>query len=159
MSAKQAKLLKGKQNISAVLQQKYLNKLQSQIDERMQQAQNELDEMITGNMKSVASAVTAASFDFADKLGLQVSAELSHVPDSVVKNIVTGKVYEGKWSLSNAIWKENKKIHSDVRKVIAQGVVEQKSAYDIAKDIEKYINPNAHKDWSWSKVYPGTNKK
>lgn len=157
--AKQMKLLKGKQNISAVLQQKYLNKLQSQIDERMQQAQNELDGMITGNMKSVASAVTAASFDFADKLGLQFSAELSHVPDSVVKNIVTGKVYEGKWSLSTAIWKENKKIHSDVRKVIAQGVVEQKSAYDIAKDIEKYINPNAHKDWSWSKVYPGTNKK
>ena len=157
--AKQAKLLKGKQNISAVLQQKYLNKLQSQIDERMQQAQNELDEMVTGNMKSVASAVTAASFDFADKLGLQFSAELSHVPDSVVKNIVTGKVYEGKWSLSTAIWKENKKIHSDVRKVIAQGVVEQKSAYDIAKDIEKYINPDARKDWSWSKVYPGTNKK
>lgn len=157
--AKQAKLLKGKQNISAVLQQKYLNKLQSQIDERMQQAQNELDEMVTGNMKSVASAVTSASFDFADKLGLQLSAELSHVPDSVVKNIVTGKVYEGKWSLSTAIWKENKKIHSDVRKVIAQGVVEQKSAYDIAKDIEKYINPDARKDWSWSKVYPGTNKK
>ena len=157
--AKQAKLLKGKQNISAVLQQKYLNKLQSQIDERMQQAQNELDEMVTGNMKSVASAVTSASFDFADKLGLKLSAELSHVPDSVVKNIVTGKVYEGKWSLSTAIWKENKKIHSDVRKVIAQGVVEQKSAYDIAKDIEKYINPAARKDWSWSKVYPGTNKK
>lgn len=157
--AKQAKLLKGKQNISTVLQQKYLNKLQSQIDERMQQAQNELDEMVTGNMKSVASAVTAASFDFADKLGLQFSAELSHVPDSVVKNIVTGKVYEGKWSLSTALWKENKKVHSDVRKVIAQGVVEQKSAYDIAKDIEKYINPNARKDWSWSKVYPGTNKK
>src|SRR5699024_10247721 len=44
-------------------------------------------------------------------------------------------------------------------KIIAKGVADGTPIYDIAKDLEKYVNPNAAKQWEWSKVYPGTNKK
>ena len=42
---------------------------------------------------------------------------------------------------------------------MAAGVAANKSAYEIAKDLEQYVNPNAKKEWDWSKVYPGTTKK
>lgn len=55
--------------------------------------------------------------------------------------------------------KHTKKAQQDINSIIAKGIAENKSSYDIAKDLEKYVNPSAKKDWDWSKVYPGTNKK
>ena len=52
----------------------------------------------------------------------------------------------------------SKKTHKDIDKIVAEGVALNKSAYDIAKDLERYINPTARKEWDWSKVYPGTNR-
>ena len=158
-AAQQAKKLKGKTNTSSVLRQRYLKALQEQIDTQMKQAQAELEGMITDNMVQVSQQVSQATIDFLNEVGLSVEGAFSHVPDQIVKNIATGKIYEGKWSLSSALWGERRKVQTDVQKVIAQGVAENKSTYEIAKDIERYVNPSARKDWEWSKVYPGTNKK
>lgn len=158
-AAQQAKKLKGRNNISSVLKQRYLKALQEQIDEQMKQAQAELEGMITDSMTQVSQQVSQATIDFLNEVGLSVEGAFSYVPDQIVKNIATGKIYEGKWSLSSALWGDRRKVHSDIQKVIAQGVAENKSTYEIAKDIERYVNPSARKDWAWSKVYPGTNKK
>ena len=158
-AAQQAKKLKGRTNISSVLRQRYLKALKEQIDEQMKQAQADLEGMITDNMVQVSQQVSQATIDFLEEVGLSVEGAFSYVPDQIVKNIATGKIYEGKWSLSSALWGERRKVQTDVQKVIAQGVAENKSTYEIAKDIERYVNPSARKDWEWSKVYPGTNKK
>ena len=34
-----------------------------------------------------------------------------------------------------------------------------KSAFDIAKDLEEYVDPKAKKSWDWKKVYPGVSSK
>lgn len=157
--AQQAKKLENKNNVSSILRQRYLKALQEQIDTQMKQAQADLEGMITDNMVQVSQQVSQATIDFLNEVGLSVEGAFSHVPDQIVKNIATGKIYEGKWSLSSALWGERRKVQTDVQKVIAQGVAENKSTYEIAKDIERYVNPSARKDWEWSKVYPGTNKK
>ena len=51
-----------------------------------------------------------------------------------------------------------KNTQGDIQYIVAQGIASQKSAFDIAKDLEKYVDPSAKKDWAWSKVYPGTKK-
>jgi SPP1 gp7 family putative phage head morphogenesis protein len=60
--------------------------------------------------------------------------------------------------LSRSIWNSTSKAKKDINTIIAEGIAQNKSTYDIAKDLEKYVNPSAKKDWAWSKVYPGTNK-
>ena len=144
---------------SDVLRKQYLNKLQEQINEQLIHIQKELNEIIPGNMKKTADAVVRDNLKFTKEVGLHVEGAFSHVPDEIVRTVISGQLYEGNWHLSQAIWAGTRKTESDIRMVIAKGIAENKSTYDIAKDLEKYVNPSARKDWNWSKVYPGTAKK
>ena len=46
----------------------------------------------------------------------------------------------------------------DMSYMLEKAVILKKSAFDFAKDIEQYVNPESRKPWDWSKVYPGTRK-
>lgn len=155
--AKQAE--KAPRTSSEALRQEYLNQLQKQVNRELNKIQSEVETTVTGNMKKTAEAVVDDNIAFLKKLGLPVEGAFSHVPDRIVRSVATGQLYEGKWSLSKALWKNTQKTQKDVQTVVAQGIAQNKSAYDIAKDLEKYVDPSARKDWDWSKVYPGTAKK
>ena len=43
--------------------------------------------------------------------------------------------------------------------IVSKGVAGQKSTYEIAKELEKYVNPSKARPWDWGKVYPGSAKK
>ena len=144
---------------SGVLRQQYLYGLQKQIDAELNKIRSELESTVKDNMKSTAEAVVDDNIDFLKAVGMPVEGAFSYVPDDVVQSIATGQIYEGNWTLSRAIWKNTKRTQRDVQSVIAQGIAQNKSAYDIAKDLEKYIDPSARKEWDWSKVYPGTARK
>lgn len=144
---------------SAPLQKSYLENLKKQVLEELDKASSGLQDMIEGNMKSAAESVIDSTLDFAQKVGLSVEGLYSHVPDEIVKAVATGKLYEGDWTLSKAIWKDHMKTQYNVNTIVAKGIAENKSAYDIAKDLEKYVDPSAEKPWDWSKVYPGVGRK
>lgn len=144
---------------SDALRKQYLNQLQKQLNEELEKIRGEIESTVKGNMKKTAEAVVGDNIDFLKEVGMPVQGAFSHVPDEVVRAVATGQVYEGRWSLSRAIWKNTKRTQKDVQSVIAQGIAQNKSAYDIAKDLEKYVDPSARKDWDWSKVYPGTARK
>lgn len=144
---------------SAPLQRYYLENLKKQVLDELNKASSGLQDMIEGNMKSVSESVIGCTADFTQRVGLHIEGLYSHVPDETVKIVASGKLYDGDWSLSKALWRNEQKVRNDINEVIAKGIAENKSAYDIAKDLEKYVDPSAAKDWDWSKVYPGTSKK
>ena len=144
---------------SGVLRQQYLNTLKKQIDSALTEIQKELSSEIKQNMKDTAKAVVEDNTEFLSSVGMPVQGAFSYVPDEIVKTVSSGKLYSGNWSLSKALWSTTQKTQKDVQIVIAQGIAQNKSAYDIAKDLEKYVDPSVRKDWDWSKVYPGTAKK
>lgn len=89
------------------------------------------------------------------------------VPEQIVNNIVNGNLYrkpdvlgnaQKHWSLSKSIWGDNRRTQQDIHTIIARGVAQGKPVYEIAKDIEQYVTPQAMRIWDWSKVYPGTKK-
>lgn len=143
---------------SGVLRAMYLSKLKGQINEQLTALGSDLERMVRGNMKSVADAVVMDNLSFLQYVGMPIQGAFSHVPRDVIESIITGRLYQGNWSLSKTIWKHTQKAQKDINTIIAQGIAMNKSTYDIAKDLEKYVNPSAKKDWAWSKVYPGTNK-
>lgn len=144
---------------SDVLRKQYLNALKKQVDDQLNKIRSEIEALIKGNMSKAAQSVVNGNLDFLKEVGMPIEGAFSYVPDDIVKSIATGQIYQGNWTLSGAIWKSTTKTQQDVQTVIAQGVTENRSAYDIAKELEKYVDPSAKKDWDWSKVYPGTSSK
>lgn len=146
-------------NISSRLRKQYLEKLQSQLDESYKELRNDIKKTVEENVEKAAQAVTDSTNKFLKDVGLTIEGAYSFVPKDIVTMLSTGQLYQGNWSLSKALWKDVQKHQFDINRIIAEGVAANKSAYDIAKDLEKYVDPSARKEWDWSKVYPGTNKK
>ena len=151
--------LQGEGTTSQSLKKAYLNKLIKQLKEEYKALGEELEEQIKKGMQDTASTVVQANAEWLKKAGLTIEGAYSYVPKDIVSMLVTGQLYGGGWTLSKAIWGESKKHAHDIDKIVAAGVAANKSAYEIAKDLEKYVNPSAKKEWDWSKVYPGTSKK
>lgn len=155
---KRAKLLEGS-TASANLQREELRKLAKELQQEAQKIASFLEGSIKDDMTKVSEAVVKDALKFNSLIGLDIKGAFSHVPADIVETILTGKLYQGNWSLSGALWIDIAKTQQDINKIIAEGIALNKSAYDIAKDLEKYVDPSARKDWDWSKVYPGTKKK
>lgn len=155
---RELKSLKGKANISSIMQRNYLRQLQKQIDQSLADVDVNLEKIIKTGIRDTAQGAVVDAQTMLLNAGIHIKGAFSHVPQDIVARVTSGQIYQSNWSLSKAIWSNNKKIHNDINKIISKGIAENKSAYDIAKDLEKYVTPGAQKPWDWGKVYPGTNK-
>lgn len=143
---------------SDALRKQYLNTLQGQIDDQLRDIETQLNTTIRSNMTSAATATVNSAKGFLSQNGLSITGAYSHVPADIVRSVASGQLYAGNWTLSRALWLNTKETQRDIQNIIAQGIAQNKSAYEIAKDLEKYVDPAARKDWEWSKVYPGTRR-
>lgn len=138
------------------LQQLRLNQLQSELKVLIEKTNKEIEELIKDDIGKVSESVQSEMNEFLEKIDFQY--RFAHISEDVVNSIVNGDVYNKKWYLSKRIWQITEKEIDDINTIIAKGIADGSSTYDIAKDLEKYVNPSAKKDWEWSKVYPHTNK-
>lgn len=158
---KESEKLKGRTNVSSVLRDQYVRGVARETKEELNKLSNNTQKIIKDNMLTMSKEVVIDNQGLLKSMGFSsfyTNVAYSHVPADIVEHIMSGKLYEGKWSLSKAIWSDNKKTLSDIDSIIAKGIAENKSAYDIAKDLEKYVDPKMRKTWEWAKVYPGTKK-
>lgn len=154
------RILSNRQNISSVMRTQYLNDFVKDLQSSIETLNNQISRTVTNNMKEIASAVVKDSDNLARAMGFDgIFVRNSYIPQDVVNRIITGQLYKGKWTLSKAIWGDNQKKLNDINYIVSQGVAGNKTTYEIAKDLERYVNPAARKSWDWSKVYPGTSKK
>lgn len=154
-----SKKLKGRENISSILRREYLNQMQKDLNNAMKNIGSSIESTILENISSTAASVVTDANRTLNTFGVTLSSAYSFVPSEVVQAISTGRIYESDWTLSRAIWKNVKKNQKDIQNIIAKGVAENKSSYEIAKELEKYVDPSAEKPWDWNKVYPGVSKK
>ena len=159
---KRAKYYSHKSTASAPLSERYYRELQKQLRETSQQVSNEVYGIIKNNTYTVADAVVADNVKWLEQFGFSakgLNAAFSYVPDSVVRNLFTGQIYDSGWSLSSRIWGDNENTLKEIYKVMAGGLAQQKPIYEIAKDLEKYVRPSAAKPWNLvapdgRKIYP-----
>lgn len=154
-----AKQLEGRDNISSIVQRKYLDDLAKELEHQLSADFKELRKNIEQDVKQVSESVIDCVREFEESIGLPISNAWLNVPVDAVTAVLSGKIYAGNWTLSSRIWGTEKKIIKDIYTVVANGIAANMSAYEIAKDLEKYVDPKVRKDWKWSKVYPGTNRK
>lgn len=151
-----------KSTASAPLSERYYRELQKQLRATSQQVSNEVYGIIKNNIYMVSDAVVKDNVKWLEQFGFSkdgLNAAFSYVPDMTVRNLVTGQIYEGGWNLSAKIWGNNEATLRDIYQVMAGGTAQQKPIYEIAKDLEKYVSPNAAKPWNLvapdgKKIYP-----
>ena len=157
---KEIKVLSNKSNVSSTMRSQYLKDYVKELENDIKYLNDQVEKTITSNMLRVSKAVVEDSIVLDKNMGFRgVFTKQFYIPQDVVSIVSSGKLYEGKWSLSKAIWSDNQKKINDIESIVAKGIAGNKSTYEIAKDLERYVNPRARKMWDWSKVYPGTNKK
>ena len=141
---------------SGSLKQYYLKSIQDEVEKAVDGIDKELNSTIQNSAESSGGLVVTAQNTIMKRAGLSLEGAYGYVPEQVVKNLVSGSLYKGDWSLSQSIWKSGNKVKSDVQNVIAKGLAENKSVKDISEDLITYLRPSARKPWDWGKVYPGT---
>lgn len=141
-----------KSTSSAPLQVIYYKQLQKQIRETGRELSNEIQKGIKENIYYVSDAVVNDYSKWIATLGIatakEVGTSFSHVPDSIVRKLVTGQIYDTGWSLSGAIWGDNKDTQKRIYRIIAGGMAQNKSVYDIANDVKAYVTPSVRKQWN-----------
>lgn len=140
------------------LRQWYLRDLQQQVNAALEGVGRTTENIIRSNAERAAEGVVGCNADWLQSLGMPIGGAFSWVPTDVVTSVATGQIYEGPWSLSSAIWSDVQNQQRDIQTIIARGIAENKSAFDIAKDLERYVDPSAAKPWDWSNVYPGVRR-
>lgn len=145
---------------TSALKKQQLQQLKKLLDSEYKSMRDKIGKQIEQKVKETTQGPINAAKEFAKKLGfVKLEGSYASVPNDVISSIVTGQVYDGDWSLSSALWKDVQHKQKDINKVIADGVSMNKSAFDIAKDLEEYVDPKAKKSWDWKKVYPGVSSK
>jgi hypothetical protein len=79
---------------------------------------------------------------------------LTHSNTDIIQRLLNGKMYKDGVGLSQRIWNNTQGMSKDINYILAQGVMQKKSAKELSKDLDMYLNPTAKKDMAWKKVYP-----
>ncbi|WP_195603783.1 hypothetical protein [Clostridium tyrobutyricum] len=112
---------------------------------------------------NLAAGIQLNFFNLVDKkyklnMSKSFTNMFSKVPNDAVEELVKGNIYKDGRGLSKRIWWTGNKVNGDIDKIIQKGIVEKKSAIELAQDLQTYVNPDMQKEWNWKKVYPGTSK-
>ena len=145
--------------VSEKVQRQQLEELRHEIQKELGSFYSDLETGLKSDMEMVGQSVLKESEGFYNALNMPIAMKITSFPVEVMNNIVNGTVYEQKWFLSNALWGDYQDKLADINEVITEGIGLNLSTYEIAKNLEQYVDPSARKEWAWSKVYPGTAKK
>lgn len=149
--AKKAKRYAASSAPSSELAEKQTKILMKQMKATGQQVSNEVYNKIKNNMYVVSNEVVKNNKSWLHSLGFKdkgLNAAFGSVPDTVVKNLVTGKIYDTGWSLSKSIWSSNEETMKSAYGIVAKGLAENSPIADIAKELSQLVNPNAAKSWN-----------
>lgn len=134
--------LKNQTTEYAMQRKQYLNDLKKEYVNLMRSIDAQTESIITRNVDEMVQVVLTNNQQYLSGLGYNKYINNPAIKSDVVNRIMTGQVYNGKWSLSSAIWGDNAKKTSEIEKIIAKGIAENKTIDQIAQQLTRYVNPN-----------------
>lgn len=106
----------------------------------------EINTSVRNNIGDMSDVVVKCNKRWLHDLGFtntSIDTKFSKVKDMVIRNIITGKVYDSGYTLSSRLWQIESNTMKDINSVIAKGIAQNMSAYSIAKTLEKYVRPES----------------
>ncbi|WP_270659186.1 hypothetical protein [Paraclostridium bifermentans] len=143
------------------LSERYVRSVLKSLQADISAFSNSIDKRLSKDLIEIANLANETQLnllvnvDRSFKLGLADNFVdmFAKVPQAAVNEIMAGKLYKDRLGLSKRIWACTKKFEKDIDYILAQGIAEKKSMYEIAKDLEVYLNPSARKSLKWRTTY------
>lgn len=142
----QAKQLSKIGTVESANQSRELAQLYYQLRSASKQLTAEINTSVKDNVEYMANAVTRCNKRWLHSLGFtnaSIDTKFSFVKDMAIRNIIAGKVYTSGYSLSNRLWQIGNDTMKDIYSIVAKGIAQKMSVYDITKLLEKYVRPDA----------------
>lgn len=157
-----AKYYSHKSAPSYAVAERQMKELEKQLRATSNKVANEIYGGIKSSIYTVSEAVVNTNKEWLKSLGFEgenLDIAFNYVPDEMVQKLITGQIYDSGWSLSKRIWNDKEETLRELYKITAGGVAQNKSIYEIARDLEKYVSPTAAKPWNLvdkdgKKIYP-----
>ena len=147
-----AEYYKNKTTSSSVVSEQQMKELQKFLKNTGNQVSKEVRDEVTASIYTVSDAVVKSNAQWLADLGFtnynKINAAFNSVSDNTVRNLITGNIYESGWSLSKRIWSDSEDTMKVAYKIVAGGMAQNKSVYDIAKDLQKLVQPGAKMAWN-----------
>lgn len=138
----------------SISEQRELAQLYYQLRSASKQLTVEINSSVNQNVTYMGSVVQRVNRQWLASLGFtpeSIDRKFSVVKDMAIRNILTGNLYANGSNLSQRVWKITDGNLKDMYTIIARGIAEKQSVYDIAKLLEKYVNPDARFPWRVSR--------
>ena len=131
---------------NSAIQSRELAQLYYRLRSASKQLTAEINTSINYSVEYMANAVTNCNKRWLHSLGftnISIDTKFSLAKDMAIRNIITGNVYTTGYSLSSRLWKIESNTMKDIYSIVAKGIAQNMSVYDIAKMLEKYVRPDA----------------
>lgn len=130
-------------------QRRELVELYYQLRSASIQLTTEINSSVSTNVEWMGRTVQRVNVRWLESVGLtpdSLNRKFSQSTDMAIRNILTGSLYNGQ-SLSSRIWDITNSNLNDTNIIIARGLAQDKSLNEIARELEKYLNPDLKNDW------------
>lgn len=154
-----AKYYKNKNIGSSAISEKQMKELKKMLKAASEKIADEVNNNIKSGILKVSQNVVKINQSWLKSLGFPkelYSIAFSNVPDMIVRNIITGNIYNEGWSLSKSIWGDNEDTLKKIYEIVAKGQAENLPIYEVAKALENYVNPEKKK--GFNKVFEYVDK-
>lgn len=154
----ETKRLKLSGSPSSLAKQRELARLYYELRNASKQLTKEIESSVNNGASDVADAVVRTNKKWLQSLGMDTSSieyRLSYEKRSAISKVLTGDIYKDYGGISSRVWNIGAGHDRDIYNIIARGIATDRDIVDIAKDIEKYVNPQ--KRLPWSGVIQGAN--
>jgi SPP1 gp7 family putative phage head morphogenesis protein len=131
---------------SAALSERQFRELENALIATSNRISVGVEGIVTRNIRNMSDTVFGSNARWLGSLGINSTAV--YAGDAIVQRLVTGQIYQSGWSLSRSLWTDNLKTQKQIYEIVAGGKAQQKSIYEISKDLERWINPDKVKPWN-----------
>lgn len=149
------------------LNERWLKDYQKQFKNDIKDLNKILRKDIEDSMLKSAEYASGIQIDFFDLMDIKYELNIketfsnmfSKIPQEALQELINGSFYKDGKGLSKRLWFNGLKANAEFDYIIQKGLLEKKSIYDLAKDLEKYVNPDVKKDWNFKRIYPSVGNK
>lgn len=149
------------------LTERWLRDYRKQLNREIKELNKILERNLSESMLKSASLASNIQQDFfnevSDKYKISFKDAFtnmfSKIPQNAANELISGNFYKDGLGLSERLWMYKGKANAQFDYIIEKGLLEKKNVYDLAKDLETFINPSKKQEWDFKKVYPSIGNK
>lgn len=147
----EANRLKSLGSVSTLQQERELAKLYYELRNASKQLTAEIDRSVRNGAADIGDVVVRTNKRWLQSLGMDVSSfeyRFTNEKRRAINRVLSGQIYKDYNGLSQRVWKIGNGHEKDIQNIIAKGIATDKKPYEIAKEIEKYVDPKRRLPWN-----------